>query len=45
MDAILDDPTIKAGSFVSSTPIAKYIYEHGTKAGKRVQALGGAKNH
>ena len=45
VDAILDEPTIKAVSFVGSTPIAKYIYEHGTKAGKRVQALGGAKNH
>ena len=45
VDAILDDPTIQAVSFVGSTPIAKYIYEHGTKAGKRVQALGGAKNH
>ena len=45
MDAILDHPDIEAVSFVGSTPIAKYIYEHGTKAGKRVQALGGAKNH
>ena len=45
VDAILDHPDIKAVSFVGSTPIAKYIYENGTKAGKRVQALGGAKNH
>jgi malonate-semialdehyde dehydrogenase (acetylating) / methylmalonate-semialdehyde dehydrogenase len=45
VDAILDHPDIKAVSFVGSTPIARYIYEHGTKAGKRVQALGGAKNH
>ena len=37
--------TIKAVSFVGSTPIARYVYENGTKAGKRVQALGGAKNH
>ena len=45
VDAILGHPTIKAVSFVGSTPIAKYIYETGTKNGKRVQALGGAKNH
>ena len=45
VDAILEHPTIRAVSFVGSTPIAKYIYETGTKAGKRVQALGGAKNH
>ena len=45
VDAIIDHPGIKALSFVGSTPIAKYIYEAGTKAGKRVQALGGAKNH
>jgi malonate-semialdehyde dehydrogenase (acetylating)/methylmalonate-semialdehyde dehydrogenase len=45
VDAILEHPDIKAVSFVGSTPIAKYIYEHGTAAGKRVQALGGAKNH
>ncbi len=45
VDAVLDHPDIQAVSFVGSTPIAKYIYEHGTKAGKRVQALGGAKNH
>jgi malonate-semialdehyde dehydrogenase (acetylating)/methylmalonate-semialdehyde dehydrogenase len=45
VDAILEHPTIRAVSFVGSTPIAKYIYETGTKNGKRVQALGGAKNH
>src|SRR5687767_9477502 len=45
VDAILEHPTIKAVSFVGSTPIAKYIYETGTAHGKRVQALGGAKNH
>ena len=45
VDAILEHPTVKAVSFVGSTPIAKYIYETGTKHGKRVQALGGAKNH
>ncbi len=45
VDAILDHPDIKAVSFVGSTPIAHYIYKRGTKAGKRVQALGGAKNH
>ncbi|VAW14647.1 Methylmalonate-semialdehyde dehydrogenase [hydrothermal vent metagenome] len=45
VDAILDNPDIKAVSFVGSTPIAQYVYERGTKAGKRVQALGGAKNH
>jgi malonate-semialdehyde dehydrogenase (acetylating)/methylmalonate-semialdehyde dehydrogenase len=45
VDAILDHPGIAAVSFVGSTPIARYIYERGTKAGKRVQALGGAKNH
>ena len=45
VDAILEHPDIQAVSFVGSTPIAKYIYEHGTAAGKRVQALGGAKNH
>jgi len=42
---LLEDPVIDAVSFVGSTPIAKSIYERGTKAGKRVQALGGAKNH
>jgi len=45
VDRILEHPQIKAVSFVGSTPIAKYIYETGTKNGKRVQALGGAKNH
>jgi len=45
VDRILNHPAIKAVSFVGSTPIAKYIYETGTRNGKRVQALGGAKNH
>ncbi len=45
VDAILDHPDIKAVSFVGSTPIAEYVYRRGTAAGKRVQALGGAKNH
>lgn len=45
VDALLEHPDIAAVSFVGSTPIAKYIYERGTAAGKRVQALGGAKNH
>jgi malonate-semialdehyde dehydrogenase (acetylating)/methylmalonate-semialdehyde dehydrogenase len=45
VDAILTHPDIAAVSFVGSTPIAKYIYETGTAHGKRVQALGGAKNH
>ncbi|HEY8594525.1 MAG TPA: CoA-acylating methylmalonate-semialdehyde dehydrogenase [Devosiaceae bacterium] len=45
VDAILDHPDIKAVSFVGSTPIAEYVYARGTRAGKRVQALGGAKNH
>ena len=45
VDAILHHPGIAAVSFVGSTAIARYIYETGTKAGKRVQALGGAKNH
>src|SRR6266700_42552 len=45
VDAILRHPDIKAVSFVGSTPIARYIYETGTAHGKRVQALGGAKNH
>jgi malonate-semialdehyde dehydrogenase (acetylating)/methylmalonate-semialdehyde dehydrogenase len=43
--AILTHPDIAAVSFVGSTPIARYVYETGTAAGKRVQALGGAKNH
>jgi malonate-semialdehyde dehydrogenase (acetylating)/methylmalonate-semialdehyde dehydrogenase len=45
VDAILEHPDIGAVSFVGSTPIARYIYETGTRNGKRVQALGGAKNH
>ncbi len=45
VDALLAHPTVKAISFVGSTPIAKYIYETGARNGKRVQALGGAKNH
>ncbi|MEY2755911.1 MAG: methylmalonate-semialdehyde dehydrogenase [Actinomycetota bacterium] len=45
VDRLLDHPDIQAVSFVGSTPIAQYIYETGTKNGKRVQALGGAKNH
>jgi malonate-semialdehyde dehydrogenase (acetylating) / methylmalonate-semialdehyde dehydrogenase len=45
VDAILEHPDIDAVSFVGSTPIARYVYETGTKNGKRMQALGGAKNH
>jgi malonate-semialdehyde dehydrogenase (acetylating)/methylmalonate-semialdehyde dehydrogenase len=45
VDALLDDPRIEAVSFVGSTPIAEYIHRRGTSNGKRVQALGGAKNH
>src|SRR5688500_20371316 len=45
VDSILNHPGIHAVSFVGSTPIAKYIYETAAKNGKRVQALGGAKNH
>jgi malonate-semialdehyde dehydrogenase (acetylating) / methylmalonate-semialdehyde dehydrogenase len=45
VDAVLDHPDIAAVSFVGSTPIARYVYERGTSHGKRVQALGGAKNH
>jgi malonate-semialdehyde dehydrogenase (acetylating)/methylmalonate-semialdehyde dehydrogenase len=45
VDGILGHPDIAAVSFVGSTPIARYIYETGTRNGKRVQALGGAKNH
>jgi malonate-semialdehyde dehydrogenase (acetylating) / methylmalonate-semialdehyde dehydrogenase len=45
VDRLLAHPDVKAISFVGSTPIAKYIYETGTRNGKRVQALGGAKNH
>ncbi|MCL8024537.1 CoA-acylating methylmalonate-semialdehyde dehydrogenase [Nocardioides bruguierae] len=45
VDALLTHPDVKSISFVGSTPIAKYVYETGTAHGKRVQALGGAKNH
>ncbi|HSC60751.1 MAG TPA: CoA-acylating methylmalonate-semialdehyde dehydrogenase [Rhizomicrobium sp.] len=45
VDAILEDPDIKAVSFVGSTAIAEYVYSRGTAHGKRVQAMGGAKNH
>ncbi|HTL35361.1 MAG TPA: CoA-acylating methylmalonate-semialdehyde dehydrogenase, partial [Kofleriaceae bacterium] len=45
VDRLLEHPKIAAVSFVGSTPIAQYIYETGTRHGKRVQALGGAKNH
>lgn len=45
VDTLLDSPDVKAISFVGSTPIAKYIYERAAANGKRVQALGGAKNH
>lgn len=45
VDGLLTHPDIAAVSFVGSTPIARYVYETGTRAGKRVQALGGAKNH
>ncbi len=45
VDALLTHPSVKAISFVGSTPIAQYVYEVGAKHGKRVQALGGAKNH
>jgi malonate-semialdehyde dehydrogenase (acetylating) / methylmalonate-semialdehyde dehydrogenase len=45
VDALLAHPAVRAVSFVGSTPIAKYIYETGARHGKRVQALGGAKNH
>ena len=45
VDALLDDPRIAAVSFVGSTPIAQYVHQRGTANGKRVQALGGAKNH
>jgi malonate-semialdehyde dehydrogenase (acetylating)/methylmalonate-semialdehyde dehydrogenase len=45
VDALLEHPGIEAISFVGSTPIAEYIYTQGTRTGKRVQALGGAKNH
>jgi malonate-semialdehyde dehydrogenase (acetylating)/methylmalonate-semialdehyde dehydrogenase len=45
VDSLLEHPGIASISFVGSTPIARYVYETATKAGKRVQALGGAKNH
>lgn len=45
VDALLENPDVRAVSFVGSTPIARYVYERGTANGKRVQALGGAKNH
>jgi malonate-semialdehyde dehydrogenase (acetylating)/methylmalonate-semialdehyde dehydrogenase len=45
VDGLLAHPDIKSVSFVGSTPIARYVYETGTRSGKRVQALGGAKNH
>ncbi len=45
VDGLLDSPDVSSISFVGSTPIAKYIYEKASQSGKRVQALGGAKNH
>jgi malonate-semialdehyde dehydrogenase (acetylating)/methylmalonate-semialdehyde dehydrogenase len=45
VDALIADPDVQALSFVGSTPVARAIYQAGTRAGKRVQALGGAKNH
>jgi malonate-semialdehyde dehydrogenase (acetylating)/methylmalonate-semialdehyde dehydrogenase len=45
VDGLLEHPDVQAISFVGSTPIARYVYENGTRHGKRVQALGGAKNH
>ncbi len=45
VDALLESPVVQSISFVGSTPIAEYVYENASKAGKRVQALGGAKNH
>jgi malonate-semialdehyde dehydrogenase (acetylating)/methylmalonate-semialdehyde dehydrogenase len=45
VDALLDSPLVQAISFVGSTPVAEYVYSRGTASGKRVQALGGAKNH
>jgi len=45
VDTLIEDPRVGALSFVGSTPIAEYIYRHGSAHGKRVQALGGAKNH
>jgi malonate-semialdehyde dehydrogenase (acetylating)/methylmalonate-semialdehyde dehydrogenase len=45
VDALLDHPDVKAVSFVGSTPVAEHVYRQGAASGKRVQALGGAKNH
>jgi malonate-semialdehyde dehydrogenase (acetylating)/methylmalonate-semialdehyde dehydrogenase len=45
VDALIDSPDVKSISFVGSTPIARYVYERSSQSGKRVQALGGAKNH
>ena len=45
VDRLLEHPDVAALSFVGSTPVARHIYETGTRNGKRVQALGGAKNH
>src|SRR5581483_771897 len=45
VDALLEHPEVKALSFVGSTPIARHLYARGAELGKRVQALGGAKNH
>ena len=45
VDALIDSPAVKAISFVGSTPVAEYIYQESSRRGKRVQALGGAKNH
>ncbi|GAB3076764.1 CoA-acylating methylmalonate-semialdehyde dehydrogenase [Micromonospora schwarzwaldensis] len=45
VDALLDHPGVRAVSFVGSTPVARYVHQRGSLAGKRVQALGGAKNH
>jgi malonate-semialdehyde dehydrogenase (acetylating)/methylmalonate-semialdehyde dehydrogenase len=45
VDHLLEHTSVRAASFVGSTPIARHVYEHGTRSGKRVQALGGAKNH
>ena len=45
VDGLLTHPDVQSISFVGSTPIARYVYETGTTHGKRVQALGGAKNH
>ncbi|MDM4719775.1 CoA-acylating methylmalonate-semialdehyde dehydrogenase [Micromonospora sp. WMMA1363] len=45
VDALLDHPVVRAVSFVGSTPVARYVHQRGSAAGKRVQALGGAKNH